>query len=422
MIGAGALAGSTAWLVLVRGEPTASGDQGILLSVAARMLHGDELYSEVIETRIPSSSTRTSSRSGWRLARAVPPRRPLVRHGALGMGLLLRGAPRAERRDRRRVPVYPLALTSGWYLTGLTMLGALAFVPWIPWAWLSGRHVTAGVLVGAVLYFKLNLAAVAVAPLVAFVLLGAPVGPRVRQVARAAAGLVATLVAGALLLAIDAGFIAYLESIQYNAHYANGLLASQELAGRLREHFNVVLEYFRAAGRWQYRTGLLVTAAFAGVVALAWTRYLRSVRLLASTATATLALTLVSLAFTAYWVHHLQMLAYPATAHGRDVRRRARRAVRLARGGRWSGALHRVRVLVVREERGRHPLLPGLEHDADQRRRRSDGRGAPPVLPPLRARQLHGLRRQQRERPRSVPRGWLRPVLPLVPPLSREPR
>jgi hypothetical protein len=128
--------------------------------------------------------------------------------------------------------------------------------------------------------------------------------------------LVAALAVGAILLAIDAGFIAYLESIQYNAHYANGLLASQDWLGRLREHFNVVLEYFRAAGRWQYRTALLVTAAFAGVVALAWTRYLRPVRLLASTTTATLALTLVTLAFTAYWFHHLQMLAYPATLMG----------------------------------------------------------------------------------------------------------
>ena len=318
MIGAGALAllyGLA--LVLFRGEPVATGDQGILLSVAARMLHGDQLYSEVIENKDPLVFYTYELAlwiGGWRgpfLLDGV-----WFAVGAVGLGLLLRELRAPTAAVVAGFVLYPLALTSGWYLPGLTMLGALAFVPWIPWAWLSGRHVTAGVLIGVVLYFKLNLAAVAVAPLLAFLLLGAPEGSRVRQLARATAGLVATLVAGAILLAIDAGFIAYLESIQYNAHYANGLLASQGWLGRLREHFNVVLEYFRAAGRWQYRTGLLVAAVFAGVVALAWTRYLRPLRLLASTATATLVLTLVTLAFTAYWFHHLQMLAYPATLMG----------------------------------------------------------------------------------------------------------
>ena len=318
MIGAGALAllyGLA--LVLFRGEPVATGDQGILLSVAARMLHGDQLYSEVIENKDPLVFYTYELAlwiGGWRgpfLLDGV-----WFAVGAVGLGLLLRELRAPTAAVVAGFVLYPLALTSGWYLPGLTMLGALAFVPWIPWAWLNGRHVTAGVLIGVVLYFKLNLAAVAVAPLLAFLLLGAPEGSRVRQLARATAGLVATLVAGAILLAIDAGFIAYLESIQYNAHYANGLLASQGWLGRLREHFNVVLEYFRAAGRWQYRTGLLVAAVFAGVVALAWTRYLRPLRLLASTATATLVLTLVTLAFTAYWFHHLQMLAYPATLMG----------------------------------------------------------------------------------------------------------
>jgi hypothetical protein len=318
MIGAGALAVLYGLgLVLFRGEPTATSDQGILLSVAARMLHGDELYSQVIENKDPLVFYTYELAlwiGGWRGPFLLDGLWFAV--GALGMALVLRELRVANAAIVAGFFLYPLALTSDWYLAGLTMLGALAFVPWIPWAWLSGRHVTAGALVGVVLFFKLNLAAVAVAPLVALVLLDAPEGSRVRQVARAAGGLIAAVVAGVILLAIDAGFVAYIESIQYNAHYANGLLASQGWLGRLREHFNVVLEYFRAAGRWQYRTGLLVTGAFVGVVVLSWTRHLRPVRLLASTATATLALTLVTLAFTAYWFHHLQMLAYPATLMG----------------------------------------------------------------------------------------------------------
>ena len=178
MIGAGALAllyGLA--LVLFRGEPVATGDQGILLSVAARMLHGDQLYSEVIENKDPLVFYTYELAlwiGGWRGPFLLDSIWFAV--GAVGLGLLLRELRAPTAAVVAGFVLYPLALTSGWYLPGLTMLGALAFVPWIPWAWLSGRHVTAGVLIGVVLYFKLNLAAVAVAPLLAFLLFGAPEG------------------------------------------------------------------------------------------------------------------------------------------------------------------------------------------------------------------------------------------------------
>ena len=301
-------------LVLLRGEPSATGDQGTFLSVAARMLDGDELYSEVIENKDPLvlyTYAGALGLGGWRGPFLLDGLWLAI--GGLAMGLLLRELRAPQAAVVTGFLVYPLALTSGWYLAGLSMLGALAFVPLIPWAWLRGWFVGAGALLAVVLLFKLNLAALAVAPLAALLLLGVPEGSRLRHAVRAGGGLVAALLGAALALAVIAGLRAYLESIEYNTHYANGLLRSDDTLGRMHEHFDIVLEYFRAAGRWQLPSALLVVAVLVGLVVLSWTRFLRPLRVLASTTAVTLILTLVTLALTAYWFHHLQMLAYPAT-------------------------------------------------------------------------------------------------------------
>ncbi|MGH3129109.1 MAG: hypothetical protein ACRDPX_14400 [Gaiellaceae bacterium] len=301
-------------LVLLRGEPKATGDQGVLLSVAARMLDGDELYSEVIENKDPLvfyTYAGALGIGGWR--------GPFLLDGlwlaiaAVAIALLLRELRAPRVAVVTGFIVYPLALTSAWYLAGLTMLGGLAFVPLVPWAWLRGRYAMAGVFVAVVMLFKLNLAAVAVAPLLALVLLGVPEGSRLRQLLRAAGGLGASLLAAGVVLGVWAGLREYLETIGYNAHYANGLLASDDTLGRMREHFEIVLEFFRQSGRWQLPAAIIMLGVFAGVVVLCWTRLLRSLRPLASVSVATLLLTLLTLALTAYWFHHLQMLAYPAT-------------------------------------------------------------------------------------------------------------
>ena len=68
---------------------------------------------------------------------------------------------------------------------------------------------------------------VAAAPLAALLLLGVPEGSRLRHAVRAGGGLVAALLGAALVLAVFAGLLAYLESIEYNTRYANGLLHSE---------------------------------------------------------------------------------------------------------------------------------------------------------------------------------------------------
>lgn len=301
-------------LVLLRGEPIIASDQGVFLSVAARVLDGDQLYAEVIENKDPLFFYTYAAAlwiGDWR--------GPFLLDGiwlavaGLSFALLLR-----ELRVPRSAVVagffvYPLALTSGWYVAGHTMLGGLAFAPLTAWLWLRGRFAASGAVFGVVMLFKLHVAAVAAAPLCAFLLLGAPDGRRGRPAARAAVGLSATLAGAALLLAVRGELRAYLDTITYNVYYSRALLESDGVLGRAAEHLDVVFGYFEGSGRWQLPAAILVLAAFSvAAVYLARTNGSSRRRLLAATAAITFVLTFGTLALTAYWFHHNQMLAYPA--------------------------------------------------------------------------------------------------------------
>ena len=301
-------------LVLVRGEPILTSDQGVYLSVAARILDGDHLYSETVENKDPLffySYAAALWIGGWR--------GPFLLDGiwlglaGLSFALLLR-----ELRVPRSAVVagfflYPLALTSGWYLTGQTMLGGLAVAPLAPWLWLRGRFAASGAVLATVMLLKLNLAAVAAAPMATFVLFGAPKGRRWRPIATGALGVSATLAVGALLLAVRGELRAYLDIIVYNVYYSRVLLAGEGFFGRGAKHLDIVVGYFEASGRWQLPAVVLVLGAFSvAAVYLARTGGGSCGRLLAATTAMTLVLTVGTLALTAYWFHHLQMLAYPA--------------------------------------------------------------------------------------------------------------
>jgi hypothetical protein len=141
-------------LVFLRGTPTIGSDQGIVLSVAARMIAGDHLYSEVVENKDPLffyAAAAAYGVGGWR--------GPFVLDGlwlglaAFSFALLLRELRAPPAAVVAGFFVYPLALTSGWYLAGLTMIAALAIAPLIAYFWLRGRFVTSGALLGAVMLF-----------------------------------------------------------------------------------------------------------------------------------------------------------------------------------------------------------------------------------------------------------------------------
>ena len=301
-------------LVLLRGDPYVASDQGVFLSVAARMLDGDRLYADVFDNKDPLFYYTYAGAlwaGGWRgpfLLDAV-----WLGFAGVSVALLARalGAPRSA--VVASFFVYPLTLAAGWYLVGMSMLAALAIVPFVPWSWLRGQFLLSGVAVAAVMLFKLNLAPLALAPIGALLLLGAPEGPRGRALARGAVGLGAALAAASAFLALRGELRSYLGVIAYNVHYSSARTDADGTVGRAREHLATAWEYFYRAGRWQAPLAVLVLGAFGAAVGLAWARGTRKELLLGVVAAASLVSAFLVLAATAYGPEHLQLLAYPAT-------------------------------------------------------------------------------------------------------------
>ena len=301
-------------LVLLRGDPYVAGDQGVFLSVAARMLDGDRLYAEVFDNKDPLFFYTYAGAlwvGGWRgpfLLDAI-----WVGLAGVSVALLARaiGAPRSA--VVASFFVYPLALTAGWYLVGLSMLAALAVVPFAPWFWLRGRFVSAGVVVALVTLLKLNLAPLALAPLGALLALGAPEERRRRALAHGALGLGGALATATAFLGVRGELGGYLGAITHNVHYSSARTTADGTVGRALEHLRVGWDFFYRAGRWQAPLAVLVLVAFAVAVGLAWARGTRAERRLGAVAAATLVAAFVVIALTAYWWEHLQLLACPAT-------------------------------------------------------------------------------------------------------------
>ena len=137
-----------------------------------------------------------------------------------------------------------------------------------------------------------------------------------RALARAVAGLVASLAAVALVMALRGELRPYLELVHYNVYYSSGLLLPEDgFFARARDHFDVVVTYFDT-GRWQLPAVVLVLAARVRRCRLRRPdgRPISCPSPCADSAAADHSSPLSStLALTAYWFHHVQILAYPAT-------------------------------------------------------------------------------------------------------------
>ena len=301
-------------LVLLRGEPSVASDQGVFLSVAARMLDGDHLYSEVVDNKDPLffyTYAAALAGGGWRgpfLLDAL-----WLGLAALSMALLVR-----ELRAPRVAVIasflaYPLALTAGWYLAGMSMLAGLAVAPLAPWFWLRSRFAAAGLVLAVVMLFKLNLVLLAAAPILALVLVSPPKRRGWRAARLVAFGWGGGALVAAVVLGIRGELSAYLDTITYNVHYASAQSDSEGLVGRSVEHLRVAVDFLEQAGRWQLPLAILVLVVFAAAASLALWRGGGSQRALSAVAAATLLGSLVTIGLTAYWEHHLQVLAYPAT-------------------------------------------------------------------------------------------------------------
>lgn len=301
-------------LVLLRGDPFVAGDQGVFLSVAGRMLDGDRLYAEVFDNKDPLFFYIYAGAlwvGGWRgpfLLDAF-----WLGLAGVSIALLVRalGAPRAAVVSC--FLVYPVTLAAGWYLAGLSLLGALAVAPLAPWLWLRGRFAWAGVAVVCVLLLKLNLVPLALAPLAALLVLGAPEMPRRRALARGGLGLGGALAAAAAFLAVRGELGSYFGVILHNVHYSSARTNADSAAGRAREHLNIAWDYFYRAGRWQAPLAILILVAFGCAVGLARRRGRPTEWRLGAVGVVTLASAFLVVSLTAYWWEHLQLLAFPAT-------------------------------------------------------------------------------------------------------------
>jgi len=304
-----AVAGTLSVAVLLsalRVQPQVWGDPGVWLSVGARLLDGDRLYADVFDNKDPLFFYSYAA-ALW----IGGVRGPFVLEvlwlavAALGMALALRTLRAGTLAMVAGATVYPLALTASWYVPGATMVPALALAPVALWAWARGSPFWAGIVVVASMLLKLNLGLVVAAPLA--VLLAFEENRRRRALEVLAGAGVAALLA-AIVLAIRGELGPYLDTILYNVHYSGAGIHD----GGVRTHLEIVRVFFAASGKWQLPAVELAAAMLLVVTLVGWFRLGRTFRRLSAIAVVTLAAAFVTLASTAIFVVHAQLLAYPA--------------------------------------------------------------------------------------------------------------
>jgi hypothetical protein len=318
-----------ALLVLLRGRPSLKSDAGVFLSVAGSMLHGDRLYVGVLDNKDPLfyyAHAGALAAFGWTgpfLLDVV-----WLAIASASTLLLLRAVGASWTAAAVGFVVYPLLLTGAWYLSGYSLLAALSFAPLIGLLWLRGSFVAAGALLALGVLFKVNLGLVlASVPLAALVL--APRGLRA-QLAKAAGGFAAVAAVAAAALAVRGELHGYIENFKDNISYSRNVLSATGsvtgIPGHIKIaawaasrpghvlgvpvgkplHLVVVLAVFLLAGALAVRTLRRRPAATPDAATpAAATRFLAAAFLCAT------ALTALTLALTAAWSPHDQMLAFP---------------------------------------------------------------------------------------------------------------
>lgn len=303
-----------ALLVFLRGRPSVESDAGIFLSVAGRLLQGDRLYAGVFDNKDPLIYylyAGAAALGDWRVPFLLDIAWLAVAAGSTAL-LVLRLGCRPATALAASI-VYPLLLTGSYYHAGYTMLPALALVPAIAIVSL-GYPAWSGALIGLALMLKINLALVLVAPVIALWLTDNRPRSLRRSLARAVGGVAVAFSSIGLILAARGELRAYLATLAENVDYANSVLPTLGRRGGLLGHVATV--YHELDHRW------IVLALFAlgGFVAarhLVTTRRARASLdpggRLAALFLATSGAVGVTLATTAVWDEHLQMIALPAT-------------------------------------------------------------------------------------------------------------
>jgi hypothetical protein len=368
-------------IAALRVTPQVWGDPGVWLSVAARLLDGDRLYADVFDNKDPfffysyALSLRIAGVRGPFALEVV-----WLAVGTVGLAMALRTLRVGTLAVVTGAVVYPLALTASWYVPGATMVPALAIAPLALWLWARGAAVAAGFLVVVAMLFKLNLGLVVAAPLVALLLVGDAGASRRRRAAEGTCGAAVALALCALLLGVRGELRPYLDTIAYNVHYSDAGVNG----GGLHAHLSIVRVFFAAAGKWQLPAAVLATVALLVVSLVGWQRGSPGFRRVAAAAVATLLAAFVTLATTAVFTVHLQLLAYPAALGCATLVVALRRlwrplgvaaaAICIALAARASLGQEDLSALSIRTWTVAPVSTPGTAHEATRARLFPDGR------------------------------------------------
>ena len=307
-----------ALLVVTRGRPTVDSDSGIFLTVAGRLLHGDRLYVDVFDNKDPLFFYVHAAALSidWRVPFLLDV--IWVALAAASFLLLLQAVGANRLTAWAGFACLPLLLTGKWYFAGFSMLAALSFTPLIGWLWLRHRFALAGASVCVGILFKINLALVLVSLPAAFLLLRTPPGRPRSQVARAAGGFGVVAAVAAAVMAIRGELHGYVKTMVDNVAYSRNVLGATGrptgIPGHIRDaagdvgsplHFAVVAVIFLAVGVLAVRALRGGTASEEGSGEPTALRLLSAVFLVATVAVS------VTLALTAAWEEHAQMVAIP---------------------------------------------------------------------------------------------------------------
>jgi hypothetical protein len=298
--------------VITRGSPTTDGDAGVFLSVEGRLLAGDKLYKEVFDNKDPLfyyTQSVALEALGW----LGPFLLDVVWVAGASMGAYL--LTWAITRDRiisvAAQLLYPLALTGPYYFAGYNELPGLALLPVFALLVYRGSLLSAGFVAAGILLLRLSLFPFVLAVgIVSLVPTRRALGVSLRNAGVLFGTMAAVLATSLAALALRGELVPYLDVLTENVAYAERALETVRGTRGAVGHLRFAAEHIPAAG-----LGLVCLAL--GAVAVAAARPNPRRRLAASPLTALTAATALAsvliIASTALWSHHLIVLALPAT-------------------------------------------------------------------------------------------------------------
>jgi len=313
----------SAALVFLRGRPSIDADAGIFLSVAARLVHGDHLYTGVWDNKPPFfyyAQALALDVGGWRGPFFLDALWLSI--ATVSIWLLLTAIKASPWTRLVGALAYPLMLTGAWYYAGYSELPPLALAPAMAWLCLRGNPRWAGALLGIAVFFRLDYSLLFFSLIAIALIVVAKDGPAMRREAlRLLTGFAATVAASIAFLAARGELSAYIDTIRSQVGYPDRTLMLQGEHTGIVGHVTVVV---RTLHEDPLRSVMLVLAVAALVALLLMALRRRPAQPLASGRTepgwmltafllGTAAAAVVTLAFSALWDHSLELIALPAT-------------------------------------------------------------------------------------------------------------